>query len=131
METLGERLKHERERLALSQPDFARACGVGKGSQINYEAGRRYPDAQYLSLAAALGVDVLWVVTGNRSRAEPLELVHESRLEHAPGQTLTLTVQEHALIDNYRHAGEQGRKAVEAAAAALARPDETMEGPIR
>jgi len=34
-----------------------------------------------------------------------------------------LSAEEHALIDNYRHASDEGRRAVEAAAAALAKPE--------
>ncbi|WP_197490369.1 hypothetical protein [Halothiobacillus diazotrophicus] len=36
-------------------------------SQANYEAGDRYPDALYLSGVAKAGVDVLYILTGQRS----------------------------------------------------------------
>ena len=127
MSTLGERLKEERNRLGMSQPEFAHACGVEKGSQINYEAGRRYPDAEYLNHADKLGVDVLYVVTGNRSASGRVAEVHESEPLTTGGSAVRLTVQEHALIDNYRHASDQGRRAVEAAAAALAQPSGSLK----
>lgn len=62
--TLGERLKLERQRLNLSQADFGARVGVSKTSQFNYESGERTPDAQYLTTAHELGVDVLYVLTG-------------------------------------------------------------------
>ncbi|WP_085656124.1 helix-turn-helix domain-containing protein [Pseudomonas sp. B11(2017)] len=64
--TIGDRLKEERSRLGLSQTDLGAAGGVGKTTQINYEKGSGSPDAKYLAAAAELGVDVLYVVTGER-----------------------------------------------------------------
>ena len=64
--TIGERLKEERSRLGLSQTDLGAAGGVGKTTQINYEKGTGTPDAKYLAAVEALGVDVLYVVTGRR-----------------------------------------------------------------
>ncbi len=64
---VGERLRAERERLGVNQTDFAEAGGVSKVSQFNYESGRRAPDAAYLALVAALGVDVGYVLTGQRA----------------------------------------------------------------
>jgi phage repressor protein C with HTH and peptisase S24 domain len=63
---LGNRLKEERQRLGLTQGDFGAKLGVSKTSQFNYEAGDRVPDADYLQRALSLGVDVLYVLTGNR-----------------------------------------------------------------
>lgn len=63
---IGERLKEERVRLGYSQADFAAIAGVAKTSQFNYEKGERSPDAAYLAAVAEKGVDVLYVVTGER-----------------------------------------------------------------
>ncbi|WP_447776348.1 XRE family transcriptional regulator [Variovorax boronicumulans] len=63
---LGERLKLERQRLGLNQADFGAKVGVSKTSQFNYEAGGRSPDADYLQKAFELGVDVHYVITGQR-----------------------------------------------------------------
>ncbi len=69
LSTFGERLRSERERLGLSQPAFGDLCGVGKHSQINYETGRRAPDSDYLMAAMNAGVDVHYLITGERSAA--------------------------------------------------------------
>lgn len=76
---IGDRLKGERERLRLSQEAFAKAGGVGRKTQFNYESGERAPDALYLAKLAEIGVDVMYVVTGGRDAtaltSDELELV--------------------------------------------------------
>lgn len=42
-------VREERLRLNMVQPEFAELGGVGKQSQINYESGKRAPDASYLA----------------------------------------------------------------------------------
>ncbi len=64
---IGARLREERERLGDSQALFSINAGVSRMSQVNYESGRRTPDANYLRTIAEFGVDVLYVVTGKRS----------------------------------------------------------------
>lgn len=63
---IGDRLKEERERLGFNQTEFAAVAGASKNSQYNYEKGDRSPDAVYLAAVAQKGVDVLYVVTGER-----------------------------------------------------------------
>lgn len=65
-------MKEERLRLGLNQSDFAALAQVAKNSQLNYEKGERSPDAAYLAAVAAAGVDVLYVVTGER-KLEPVD----------------------------------------------------------
>lgn len=69
----GSRLKAERQRLGMTQEAFGTSCGVLKGAQINYESGKRHPDTDYLAAAAQIGVDVLYVITGQRSAASAAE----------------------------------------------------------
>ncbi len=109
--TIGSRLRSERLRLGVSQSALAEACGAKKTSQINYEAGRTYPDADYLVKAAAVGVDVLYVLTGERAPISP---------EPGAAFSAALTGEEAALVDNFRHSSAEGRCAIAAAGAALA-----------
>ena len=67
MSSFSDRLREERLRLDMVQPEFAGLGGVGKQSQINYESGKRMPDAAYLAALAEHGVDVGYLVTGERS----------------------------------------------------------------
>lgn len=67
MSGIGERLREERERIGLSQGAFGEIGGVKANAQGNYEKGERFPDAAYLAAVAERGVDVLYIVTGQRT----------------------------------------------------------------
>lgn len=64
--SIGSRLRAERERLGLTQSQFGELGGVKLRAQINYEAGQRSPDAEYLAKLETSGVDVPYVITGRR-----------------------------------------------------------------
>jgi len=66
---IGNRLREERERLCLSQALFAGKMGISRMSQVNYETGKRLPDAGYLFAASEAGVDITYVITGKRATA--------------------------------------------------------------
>lgn len=66
--------------MALSQTDFGRAAGVGLKTQFNYEIGVRAPDTEYLAKAAALGVDIRYVITGARDYEPPPPLTSEEQV---------------------------------------------------
>ncbi|MBD9483883.1 helix-turn-helix transcriptional regulator [Pseudomonas sp. PDM14] len=102
--TIGERLKEERSRLGFSQTDLGAAGGVGKTTQINYEKGNGSPDAFYLAAVARLGVDVLYVVTGERR----------------PVAAESFTASEAALVDHYRKLPAEEQAGVMRTTSALA-----------
>lgn len=79
--TVGDRLKEERARIGMNQPDFAALAGTTKKSQITYEKGVM-PDAAYLAAVARAGVDVQYIVTGVR-RGEGIgeSAVHQAVLD--------------------------------------------------
>ena len=77
MDTIGERLRAERERLDFSQAAFGAIGGVAKRAQIHYEQGERSPDASYLAAVAKVGVDIRYVVTGERKGPIPVKLTEE------------------------------------------------------
>lgn len=95
MSGIGDRLFEERKRLKLSQMAMGEIGGVHSNAQRNYEKGTRNPDAAYLSAVAAKGVDVLYVLTGQRSRTEA-----------------SLTPDEAALLDNYRNTPRERRHTI-------------------
>ncbi len=66
--SIGARMQEERIRLGLSQADFGRECNVSRTAQFNYERGERSPDANYLLDASNIGADILYIVTGRRSK---------------------------------------------------------------
>ncbi len=87
MPLLGDRLRAERERRGLSQQELADLCGVTMRSQRNYEKAERQPDAAYLAALAAAGMDMAYIVTGQRASGLPMpgDVVREMSL---PGQAL-------------------------------------------
>lgn len=64
---IGARLQAERKRLDLTQDQFATIVDVSKRTLASYEGGTREAGAGLLNLAAGAGVDVLFVLTGQRS----------------------------------------------------------------
>ncbi|OEC69647.1 transcriptional regulator [Pseudomonas sp. AP19] len=83
---IGDRLKEERERLGFNQTELAAIGGASKNSQYNYEKGERSPDATYLASVTNEGVDLLYVVTGERK----------------PTKAESITVDEAQLLESYR-----------------------------
>lgn len=63
---IGKRLKEERERLKFNQADFAALAGAAKRTQIDWEKGVSSPTAVQLAALRTIGVDVTYVVTGER-----------------------------------------------------------------
>ncbi|MCR1838319.1 MULTISPECIES: helix-turn-helix domain-containing protein [Rodentibacter] len=83
MSTIGNRLKNERERLGLSQTQLGAIGGVQKQSQLKYENGATYPNANYLNEVSKVGIDILYVVLGTRANTtineEEQLLLHKFR----------------------------------------------------
>lgn len=67
MDSIGIRIRTERTRLGMNQDDFAALAGVQRRAQGSYERDQRVPDAAYLAAVAQHGVDVMFVITGNRA----------------------------------------------------------------
>jgi len=111
MPSIGSRLLEERERLVLTQPAMAEICGVTMRSQRNYEKDERLPDAAYLAAATHAGVDVVYALTGQRSAGAP-----------------SLTPEETALVDNFRHSPPEAQKAIKATSDLLAKRDHDDDG---
>ncbi|SDQ70686.1 Helix-turn-helix [Burkholderia orbicola] len=69
MTQIGSRLRDERLRIGLSQDEFAAVGGVARRSQSAYESDERAPDAAYLLAVREIGVDIGYVLTGERPAA--------------------------------------------------------------
>ncbi len=124
--SIGRRLREERERTGLNQTDFAGAASATRQTQSNYEKGERMPDAVYLSAIAAMGVDVQYILTGVRAEGATALPLAEPPMHYRSAET-DLSRRERFLLENYRASSPRGRKAIEAAASALAQPDEEMK----
>lgn len=62
--TIGVNLKHQREKLGLSQEQAAKKLGVTTRTQSNYENGKRTPDMNYLIEARNIGIDLTLLLFG-------------------------------------------------------------------
>lgn len=105
---IGERLREERTRIAYSQIAFSDACEINRGTLSNWEKGDQTPSAAALGVMATLGVDVLYVVTGQRANAS------ES----------TLAPAERDLLQAWRNSTSEGRTALEAVAKLAFSPEQ-------
>ena len=105
---IGVRLKEERERLGLTQPAFAEIANAKKRTLIDWEKGISSPTAVQLSALSGAGVDVLYVLTGQRSAS-------------AAPNTQPLARDEEILLDNYRNSPPDARAAIKATSDAFAR----------
>lgn len=99
----GDRLKTERERHGWNQERIAEICGCTRRTVVDWEAGKSSPKADQLEQLGEHGVDVYYVLTGQRI-----------------GLATTLSAREAAFLDNYRATPEDEKKALETTCAALA-----------
>ena len=67
--SFGARLKEERKRLGFNQAEFAALVGTDVPKQSLYENGHRQLRAGYLARLDPVGVDVLYILTGQRSES--------------------------------------------------------------
>lgn len=95
-EAIGARLQEERKRIGLNQEDFSQRIGVAKRTIAGYESGSGEVGAAALALAAGLGVDVLYVVTGERT----------------PRASEGISASEALMLENYRSLSAKDQDAV-------------------
>ncbi|MBU9247002.1 helix-turn-helix domain-containing protein [Burkholderia multivorans] len=112
MNSFAERLREERQRLGLNQTDFAAAGGVKRDAQQNYESGLRRPDSAYLEAIAVRGVDVAYLLTGQRSAA-------------------ALRTDEEVLLAGYRALDTKGRAGVLGMIAGMTQQGGTESAPTK
>lgn len=62
----GLRLRQERQRLGLTQAEFAAKASINRVSQIFYEKGKNWPPREYIESISALGVDLIFLLHGQR-----------------------------------------------------------------
>jgi transcriptional regulator with XRE-family HTH domain len=97
MNAIGLRLKEERARIGISQTEMAKHGGVLLRAQQNYEKGERSPSAEYLAGIAAIGADVLYIITGIRT----------------PKGNDSLSQDEVRLVKNYNQSGSDDKAAAQ------------------
>lgn len=102
---IADRIREERKRLGFAtQALLADKLGISASSVHNYEAGKRSPDADFISAFGEIGADVLFVITGKRT-------------------VTALAPDEAALLDNYRNTPPARRSTLQEVSAAFAEQD--------
>lgn len=96
----------------MTQRDLAEKTSIAKNTQLNYEKGARKPDSDYISAIAQAGVDVLYVLTGQRT----------------PRKEEGLDEREKSLLDNYRSLQEGDKAAMQRLSDALAQSPSKENG---
>lgn len=99
----GERLKEERLRLHFSQVGFADKAGIRREMLSRYERASAEPGAGALIAMTNVGIDVLYVLTG----------------EHAVTTESHMAPAEKELLAAWRASSPKGRAALAAVAEAL------------
>lgn len=128
-DTLHKRLQEERQRLGLTQDEFAEIGGVKRRAQINYESGDRCPDGHYFSAIAAAGADVQYILTGIRSinppakeyQPDPVSVLMAA--EQNGEYTVKLRADQIALLDNVEHCAKEDQEAIKRMAFIAAKAD--------
>lgn len=105
MAQVGSRLRDERLRIGLSQDEFAAVGGVARRSQSAYEADERSPDADYLLAVRELGVDIFYVLTGERV------VITEAKKSHVE---VDVSGDESEVLELYRQLNDSGKAALHA-----------------
>lgn len=100
---IGVRMKEERKRLGLSQEECAAISGASRRAYIDWEGGKTSPTAVQLAALAAAGVDILYVLTGQRGG-------------------VVLTPREQAMLGKYRGLPGSAQDAAQTLLGALAQP---------
>lgn len=103
LQLFSARLKEVREQLLLTQDEMVLKTGIPKRSYCAYEAGDMAPSAKLLAALAEIGIDISYLLTGTRS-----------------SEAATLSGEEMALLDNYRHCPPEGKAALKTTSYALA-----------
>lgn len=92
MSEFAQRIKDERERIGMTQEQFAAVAGIKRNAQSKYERGKSTPTVTYL-LAISSVVDVGFILTGKQ-------------------QNMTLTPEESFLMHEFRKLDQRGKGAV-------------------
>jgi transcriptional regulator with XRE-family HTH domain len=70
-ESIGSRIRQVRRHQGLTQEEFGERLGISKSSVINYESGKRTPDADLLiDLLRRFNVDAEWLMLGTTGKPE-------------------------------------------------------------
>ena len=112
-----ERLREERDALGFTQEAMAEKAGISKRSYCAYEAGETAPSAKLLAALALMGVDVAYLLTGQRAGGAS-----------APPPPRAVSEGDRILLDNFHAAPAQVQAGVKTALGAFAPKSDARRG---
>ena len=112
-----ERLREERDALGFTQEAMAEKAGISKRSYCAYEAGETAPSAKLLAALALMGVDVAYLLTGQRTGGAS-----------APPPPRAVSEGDRILLDNFHAAPAQVQAGVKTTLGAFAPAGGTRRG---
>lgn len=77
MTTFGTRLREERTRIGMTQPELGTIGGVNTNTQGRYEKDKQSPTVDYLLKIGAVGIDAMYLLYGARSAVGASQRVTE------------------------------------------------------
>lgn len=111
------RLQEERKRLGMTQEAIAEKLAATKRSVINWEGGAALPGAEVLARYAAVGADVLYILTGQRTGGAS-----------APAPARAVSEGDRVLLDNFHAAPAQVQAGVKTTLGAFADASAQVKG---
>lgn len=112
-----ERLREERDALGFTQEAMAEKAGISKRSYCAYEAGETAPSAKLLAALALMGVDVAYLLTGQRTGGAS-----------APPPPRAVSEGDRILLDNFHAAPAQVQAGVKTTLGAFAPKSDARRG---
>ena len=112
-----ERLREERDALGFTQEAMAEKAGISKRSYCAYEAGETAPSAKLLAALALMGVDVAYLLTGQRAGGAS-----------APPPPRAVSEGDRILLDNFHAAPAQVQAGVKTTLGAFADASAQVKG---
>lgn len=107
--TIGERIKAVREKLSITQDDFAKKIGTKRNTVTNYEVGRREPmEATIKSICREFNVNYDWLKDGE---GEMFDAVPETLVDEL-AQEFNLDDLDRRIILGYLQLSEADREAI-------------------
>jgi len=80
-DSIGERLRSERKRLGLTQVSMAKIAGCCSRVWQDYELGKKIPGGKILANLHQQGIDITWIITGDKYPAKYISDCGMSPLE--------------------------------------------------
>ena len=115
--SIGERIKEERERLGYTQPAFAALGDASKNSQLSWEKELAFPNAKVMAAWAAIGADVAYILTGQRTGGAS-----------APAPARAVSEGDRVMLENFHAAPAQVQAGIKTTLGAFADTPAQLKG---